>query len=86
MAIAKKVAPEKTKFWTPILTSVASVKSAADQALAKGDFSIMVDYLHVGSFGDGYSALSKNLDNELLGITGNKTDADLEAVMKPILT
>lgn len=87
LAIAKKVAPEKTKTWEPVPTSLADVKKASDEALAKGQFSVpvLVEYLFVSLFGDGYGGLMEKTDNELLGIPGDKTDADIEAILIPLL-
>lgn len=87
LALAKKVAPEKTKSWEPVPISTASTKSAADAALAKGDHSLPVlfEYLFVSFFAEGYGAEYKNLDNELFGIAGDKNDADIEAILAPLL-
>ncbi|KUJ17666.1 isoflavone reductase family protein-like protein CipA [Mollisia scopiformis] len=86
-ALAKKVAPEKTKSWEPVPTSTTSIKGSSDAALAKGDDSLPVlfEYLYVLFFGEGYDAEYKELDNELLGIAGDKSDADIEAILAPIL-
>jgi hypothetical protein len=87
LALAKKIAPEKTKSWEPVPTYTASIKSASDAALAKGDHSLPVlfEYLFVSIFGEGYGGQAKTLDNELLGVAGNKTDADIEAILAPLL-
>lgn len=87
LAIAKKIAPEKTETWEPVATSLATMKKASDDALAKGQFSneVMVAYLYVSVMGDGYGGLIEKSDNELLGIAGDKTDADVEAIMKTFL-
>jgi uncharacterized protein YbjT (DUF2867 family) len=85
--IARKIAPEKTKTWEPVPTSLADVKKASDDELAKGNFSVpvMVEYLFVSLFGAGYGGLMEKTDNELLGVAGDKTDADIEAILTPLL-
>jgi len=87
LALAKKVAPEKTKSWEPVPTSTALLKSASDAALAEGDHSLLVlfNYLFVSFFAEGYGGQYEKLDNELLGVAGNKTDADVEAILAPLL-
>ena len=86
LSIAKKVAPEKTKTWEPVPTSLATIKSASDEGLSKGQFTpaVLVEYIFVSLFGEGYGARMEKTDNELLGITG-KTDVDLEAILTPLL-
>jgi hypothetical protein len=87
LALAKKIAPEKTKSWEPIPKSTASIKSASDVALAKGDYSlpVLLEYLFVSFFAEVYGGQAKTLDNELLGVAGNMTDADVEAILAPLL-
>jgi len=83
LEIAKKVAPEKR--WAPIPTSTSDMYEAANAALAKGDHSVMYDYIIVGVIAKGYGGLFEHLDNKLLGVPG-KTEADIEAVFKKLLT
>lgn len=82
--IAKKVAPEKK--WELTHVNLDDVKKAADEKLAKGDMSAMIEYLWPAIYGEGYGGLFTNLDNELLGVPGDKTDADIEAILRPLLT
>lgn len=85
LAIAKKLAPERK--WEPIPTSLATIQKASDEALAKGQFTnqVLVEYIFVSIMGEGYGGLMEKTDNELLGVAGDKTDADIEAIMKPLL-
>ena len=85
LALAKKIAPEKTKSWEPVPTSLTPLKSASDAALAKGDHSVLGEYIFVAIFGEGYGGRFEKLDNELLGVAGDKTDADIEAILTPLL-
>jgi hypothetical protein len=83
LEIAKKVAPEKK--WSPIQTSTADMYQNANSALARGDYSAMYDYLAVGIIAEGYGGLFENVENKLLGVPG-KTEADIEAIFKKLLT
>lgn len=85
LAIAKKLAPEKQ--WDPIPTSLTAIEKASNETLAKGEFTpaVLVEYLFVSIMGEGYGGIMEKTDNELLGIRGDKTDADIEAIMKPLL-
>ncbi len=83
LAIAKKVAPEKE--WAPVPIKTSDLYEGANAGLAKGDYSVMMDYIFVAIFGDGYGGKFENVDNELLGLPG-KTEADIEAVFKKVLT
>jgi hypothetical protein len=87
LALAKKVAPEKTKSWEPFTASIAAVKTAADAALAKGDssLSVLFEYLYVTFIAEGYGGEYKTLDNDLLGVAGDMTDADVEDILAPLL-
>jgi len=83
LEIAKKVAPEKK--WAPIPTDTAQMYEAANAALAKGDLSVMYEYILVGVIAEGYGGLFENVENELLGVPG-KTEADIETIFKKVLT
>lgn len=83
LSIAQKVAPEKK--WEVLPESLAEVKKAADEKLAKGDYSAIVEYLNLAVYGKEYGAAWPKLDNELLGVSGGKTEADIEALLKPLL-
>jgi len=83
LAIAKKVAPEKK--WAPIPIKTSDLLEGAYAALAKGDFSKMVDFIFVAVIGDGYGGRLENVENELLGVP-YKTEADIEAIFKKVLT
>jgi len=82
LSIAQKVAPEKK--WEVVPESLAEVKKAADEKLAKGDYSVIVEYLNLSLYAEGYGSAWPKLDNELLGVPG-KTEADIEALLKPLL-
>jgi hypothetical protein len=83
LAIAKRVAPEKN--WAPVPTKTSERYEAANAALAKGDLSMMYEYIFVGVFGEGYGGKFENVENKLLGVPG-KTEADIEAIFKKVLT
>ncbi len=83
LAIAKKVAPEKK--WAPVPTTTPDMLNAANIAFAKGDHSVLYEYILVAVFGKGYGGLLENLENKLLGVPG-KTEADIEAIFKKLLT
>ena len=86
LAIAKKVAPNKAL--EPYHESTAEIFKATNEKIAKGDYSLPVMYDHIicSLFGEGYGALhASEDDNKLLGVAGDKTDADLEAILKPLL-
>ncbi len=64
--------------------SLTNVKTASDEALAKGDYSMgtMLGYVFLSIFGgEAYGMPFKKNDNELLGVPG-KTEADVEAIFK----
>ena len=86
LAIAKKLAPEKK--WDPVPTNTEEMKKSSDEKIAKGDFSmgVMYEYLFLSVFGEGFGGRMEKTDNKLLGVPGNKTDADIEAILKPLLT
>ena len=52
---------------------------AANAALAKGDLSLMYDFIIVGVMADGYGGRFENVENQMLGVPG-KTEADIEAI------
>lgn len=85
LAIAKKIAPEKK--WELVQTSTVELKTAADEKIAKGDYSmgVLYEYLFPSIFGEGYGGYMEKTDNELLCVPGNKKDADIEAILKPLL-
>ena len=87
LAIAKKIAPQKD--WQVVPKSIAEIKQTCDESLAKGDFSlgVMIQYILVGIFGgQEYGAAFEKNDNELVGLKGDLGDADIEAILKPLLT
>lgn len=86
LAIARKVAPHKTL--EPYHESTAEMFKAAHEKIASGDYSLPVLFEHIlcSLFGEGYGAQhTSEADNKLLGIAGDKTDADVEAILKPLL-
>lgn len=83
LAIAKKVAPQKK--WAPVPTKTSDRYEAANAALAKGDLSMMHEYIFVGMFTDGYGGKFEDVENKLLGVPG-KTEADIEAIFQKLLT
>ncbi|TGO35265.1 hypothetical protein BHYA_0164g00090 [Botrytis hyacinthi] len=81
LSIAKKVAPEKK--WEPVPVKTADLFKSSNEKLAKGEITmeVMVGYLLVSVFGEGYPSRWEKSDNELLGLK-EKTDAELEAIVK----
>jgi len=79
LEIGKKVLPDQP--FEAIPTKLADITKAADEKLAKGDQSVLYEYLASAVYGEGFGALYTKLDNELLGITG-KTEADVETYFK----
>lgn len=81
LSIAKKVAPEKK--WEVVPVKTADLFKSANEKLAKGEVTmdVMVGYLFVAVFEEGYPSRWEKPDNELLGLKG-KTDAELEAIVK----
>jgi nucleoside-diphosphate-sugar epimerase len=84
LEIAKKIDPTAT--WEPVHVSTAALRAQADESLKKGDYSALVKYIFSAIFAEGYGGdLSQKLDNKLFGIKG-KTEADVEAILRPLLT
>ncbi|THV49085.1 hypothetical protein BGAL_0212g00110 [Botrytis galanthina] len=81
LSIAKKVAPEKK--WEVVPVKTADIFKSSNEKLAKGEVTmeVMVGYLLVSVFEEGYPSRWEKPDNELLGLKG-KTDAELEAIVK----
>ncbi|TAQ89860.1 hypothetical protein B7494_g1832 [Chlorociboria aeruginascens] len=84
LAIAKKLTPEKK--WEPVYTDLASLKKSSDEKLSKGEGTqeTMYNYVFLSIFGEGYGGHFEKLDNQLFGIPGDKTDADIEAILKEL--
>ncbi|KAH7388957.1 hypothetical protein BKA64DRAFT_735099 [Cadophora sp. MPI-SDFR-AT-0126] len=84
LELAQKVAPEKK--WTPVNASLQDLEKWAYGKLAEGDYSmpVMLSFINVGMFQDGYGSRFEKLDNELLGVTG-KTEADVENMLRKVL-
>lgn len=83
LAIAKGLAPERK--WEPKHETLDAVHKAADEQLAKGNMGAIMEYLYLACMGEGYHCVYEQNDNELLGIKGDKTDKDIEAIMKPLM-
>ncbi|KAF7955737.1 hypothetical protein EAE96_004661 [Botrytis aclada] len=81
LSIAKKVAPEKK--WEVVPVKTADILKSSNEKLAKGEITmeVMLGYIFVSIFGEGYPARWEKADNELLGLK-EKTDAELEAIVK----
>jgi len=84
LEIAKKVAPQKT--WEPVPVETATIFNSSNEKLSKGEVTmeVMVGYIIVALFGNGFGGKFEKNDNELLGL-GEKTDADVEAILKKFL-
>lgn len=86
LAIVRKLAPNKS--FDPYHDSTAEIFKAANEKIANGDYSmpVLYDHIIVSLFGEGYGGKHPSEDdNKLLGIAGDKTDADVEAILKPLL-
>lgn len=86
VAIAKKISPNRTL--EPYHDSTEEIFKGAHEKVAKGDHSpgVMFEFIICSLFGEGYDALhTSEADNKLLGIAGDKSDADIEAILKPLL-
>lgn len=85
LEIAQKHTPGEK--WEPVHVKISDVQKVSYDGLAKGDYSMntMAGFLFVSIFGEGYGGLFDKVDNELLGVPGNKTEADIEAILKPLL-
>lgn len=85
LAIIKKLTPNKKQ--EPVYSNTDEMFKTAHEKLAKGDYSVevMFEFILCSLFGDGYNGLMSKTDNELLGIPGDKTDEDAEAILKSLL-
>ncbi|KAF7899924.1 hypothetical protein EAF00_004260 [Botryotinia globosa] len=81
VSIAKKVAPGKK--WEAVPVNTADILKSSNEKFAKGEITmeVMVGYILVSIFGEGYPSRWEKPDNELLDLKG-KTDAELEAIVK----
>ena len=85
LAIAKKLAPNKTL--EPYHDNTADMLMAAREKIAAGDYSppVMFEFILVSVFGESYGGKhASDDDNKLLGIAGDKTDADIETILRPL--
>lgn len=86
LEIAKKIDPEK-KWEEPILINTADIEKSSYDSLANGEVtpSVMMAFLMRPIFGPPeYGSRFTKTDNELLGLKG-KTEADVEALLKPLI-
>jgi uncharacterized protein YbjT (DUF2867 family) len=85
LAIARKLAPSIKL--DPVYASTVEMKKAADERIAKGEFTmdVLVQHIIVSIFGEGYGGHMAKTDNELLGMPGDMTNQDVEAILKPLL-
>jgi hypothetical protein len=86
LAAARKAAPNK--ILEPYHDSTEKIFKDASEKIAQGDFSLGVLYEQIicSLFGEGYDSLhASEADNKLLGVAGDKTDADIEAILKRLL-
>ncbi|CAD6443912.1 7b9d34ae-6f7f-4e02-a433-f5227adeb13a [Sclerotinia trifoliorum] len=84
LELAKKVAPEKQ--WEPVHAETAKILASSNEKLAKGEVTmeVMLGYIVVSLFGKEYGGKIEKTDNELLGLK-EKTDADVEAILKKLI-
>jgi hypothetical protein len=85
LRIVRKLAPSKRL--EPVYTNTVKIEKLANERVAKGDLTIdvMYEYLTLSIFGEGTGGLMAKTDNKLLGVLGDKTDADVEAILRPLL-
>ena len=84
LALAQKVAPEKS--WKPVEVKLDDETAKADARLAKGllDFETFTPYLLRSLFDPKSKSKFEKTDNELLGVKG-VTDEDIIEILKPLL-
>jgi hypothetical protein len=84
LALAKEVAPEKS--FEPVPASLDDVYQSSNEKLSKGEVTmqVMVSYLFVAIFKEGYGGKMEKTDNELLGL-GQKTEEDIKAILRKLL-
>jgi hypothetical protein len=69
LKIAKQNTPGKV--WSPIQVDLNDMKKDIDAKLAQGEISVLVKYIALAVFGDGFGGLfDENNDNKLLGVPG----------------
>ncbi|KAB8295903.1 hypothetical protein EYC80_008724 [Monilinia laxa] len=85
LEIAKKIAPEKT--WEPVTADTTAILKSSNEKLAKGEITaeVMIGYIIVSLFGNGYGGKIEKPDNELLGLK-EKTEKELEALVKKYIS
>lgn len=84
LALAKKVDPKRE--WNITHVKLEDMEQSVKERLAKGDYSLPVlfDELKLSLCGEGYGQPYEN-ENELVGLKGGKTDADIEAIWRTVL-
>jgi nucleoside-diphosphate-sugar epimerase len=84
LALAKEIAPEKS--FEPVPINLDDVLRSSNEKLSKGEVTmeVMVGYLHVAIFKEGYGGKIEKDDNELLGL-GLKTEEDIKAILRKLL-
>lgn len=84
LSILKKLTPGKT--WKPVHAELDVIKAKSDERLKQGlfDDETFYPYIYVAGFGEGYGGKLQKVDNELLGVK-KITDADVEAILKPLV-
>lgn len=85
LAIARKVAPQLKH--EPVYVNTDGLLTELNEKTAKGDYSMgtLYQFLAPSILKEGYGGLMDRTDNELLGIKGDKTDADIEAILRKVL-
>lgn len=84
LKVAQTVAPQRK--WDPVTVKTTDLEAASQKNYDNGEFDMKssMGFLMRAVFGEGYGGEFKNVDNELLGITG-KTDNDLKALVQEAL-
>ena len=85
LAIARKVAPQLKH--EPVHVDTDELLKELNEKTANGDYSMgtLYQFLAPSILKEGYGGLMEKTDNELLGIKGDKTDADIEAILRKVL-
>ena len=85
LAIVRKLAPNRKQ--DPVYVDTIELEKTTNEKIAAGEFTTDVMYQHVlvAIFGQGNGGLWAKTDNELLDVPGDFTDADVEAILKPLL-
>ncbi|KAL5333706.1 hypothetical protein BJX70DRAFT_48201 [Aspergillus crustosus] len=85
LGLARKLAPER--HWEPVQLRTEDLERVSREKYAQGqvDLEASIGFFSRALFAEGYGGEFPQVDNELLGL-GFKTDADLEIILKQVLS